>query len=240
VTKVGSEYQPTGTLQAPRGNYTLKIGPVSRDFTITHGEVRYIGTLDAQLDIEARHTVRAVRGDEIPVIAIIEGTLYAPKLRLESTMRPPISETDLLSYLITGYPVNEAGGVASNAVEIFSSTLSSELERALIQDLGVPVDLIEIRPGVASGSGVSTATQLAAGWQLGRKTFVTFNVGFCPDLSQLSTRNLGAGLEFRFSREWRLQSAFEPTIERCGTTVIPIDSRYRYQIGVDLLWEREY
>jgi translocation and assembly module TamB len=241
VSKAGREYQPIGTLQAPRGNYTLKVGPVSRDFTVTHGEVRYIGTLDAQLDIEARHTVRAVRGDEIPVIAIIQGTLYAPKLRLESTMRPPISETDLVSYLITGYPANEASAFgASNAVEIFSSTLSSELERALIQDLGVPVDLIEIRPGVASGSGVTTATQLAAGWQLGRKTFVTFNVGFCPDLSQLSTRNLGAGLEFRFSREWRLQSAFEPTIERCGTTVIPIDSRYRYQIGVDLLWEREY
>jgi TamB, inner membrane protein subunit of TAM complex len=156
-------------------------------------------------------------------------------------MRPPISETDMVSYLMTGYPANEASAFGpSNAVEIFSSTLSSELERALIQDLGVPVDLIEIRPGVASGSGVATATQLAAGWQLGRKTFVTFNVGFCPDLSQLSTRNLGAGLEFRFSREWRLQSAFEPTIERCGTTVIPIDSRYRYQIGVDLLWEREY
>jgi translocation and assembly module TamB len=241
VSKAGREYQPIGTLQAPRGSYTLKIGPVSRDFTVTHGEVRYIGTLDAQLDIEARHTVRAVRGDEIPVIAIIEGTLYAPKLRLESTMRPPISETDLASYLITGYPANEASAFgAANAVEIFSSTLSSELERALIQDLGVPVDLIEIRPGVASASGVATATQLAAGWQLGRKTFVTFNVGFCPDLSQLSTRNLGAGLEFRFSREWRLQSAFEPTIERCGTTVLPIDSRYRYQIGVDLLWEREY
>ena len=241
VSKAGREYQPIGTLQAPRGNYTLKMGPVSRDFTVTHGEVRYIGTLDAQLDIEARHTVHAVRGDEIPVIAIIQGTLYAPKLRLESTMRPPISETDLVSYLIAGFPANEASEFgASNAVEIFSSTLSSELERALIQDLGVPVDLIEIRPGVSSGSGVSTATQLAAGWQLGRKTFVTFNVGFCPDLSQLSTRNLGAGLEFRFSKEWRLQSAFEPTIERCGTTVIPIDSRYRYQIGVDLLWEREY
>ena len=52
--------------------------------------------------------MRSVRGEEIPVIASIEGTLYAPKLRLESTLRPPISETDLVSYLITGYPANEA------------------------------------------------------------------------------------------------------------------------------------
>ena len=245
VSKVGREYQPIGTLQAPRGSYTLKIGPVSRDFNVTRGEVRYIGTLDAQLDIEARHTVRAVRGEEIPVIAIIEGTLYNPKLRLESTLRPPISETDLVSYLITGYPANEATAIGganalATGLSYLSSALSSELERTLIQDLGVPIDLIEIRPGVAT-AGTASPTQLAAGWQLGRKTFLTFNAGFCPDFSQLSTRNLGAGLEFRFSKEWRLQSAIEPTIQRCGTpALVPLDARSRYQVGFDVLWEREF
>jgi translocation and assembly module TamB len=245
VSKSAEEYQPIGTLQAPRGSYTLKIGPVARDFTVTRGEVRYIGTLDAQLDIEARHTVRTVRGEEIPVIAIIEGTLYAPKLRLESTLRPPISETDLVSYLITGYPANEATAIGgANAIETglayLSSAFASELERTLIQDLGVPIDLIEIRPGVGT-AGSASPTQLAAGWQLGRKTFLTFNAGFCPDFSQFSTRNFGAGLEFRFSKEWRLQSAIEPTIQRCGSTgVIPLDSRSRYQVGFDVLWEREF
>jgi translocation and assembly module TamB len=245
VSKVAREYQPIGTLQAPRGSYTLKIGPVTRDFTVTRGEVRYIGTLDAELDIEARHTVRSVRGEDIPVIASIEGTLYAPKLRLESTLRPPISETDLVSYLITGYPANEATAIGgANAIETglayLSSALSSELERTLIQDLGVPIDLIEIRPGTATAGSVSP-TQLAAGWQLGRKTFLTFNAGFCPDFSQISARNLGAGLEFRFSKEWRLQAAVEPTIQRCGSGVgIPLDSRNRYQIGTDILWEREF
>jgi translocation and assembly module TamB len=245
VSKSAEEYQPVGTLQAPRGSYTLKIGPVARDFTVTRGEVRYIGTLDAQLDIEARHTVRAVRGEEIPVIAIIGGTLYNPTLRLESTLRPPISETDLVSYLITGYPANEATAIGrADAIETglayLSSAFASELERTLIQDLGVPIDLIEIRPGVGS-AGSASPTQLAAGWQLGRKTFLTFNAGFCPDFSQFSTRNFGAGLEFRFSKEWRLQSAVEPTIQRCGSTgVIPLDSRSRYQVGFDVLWEREF
>jgi translocation and assembly module TamB len=241
VSKVAQEYQPIGTLQAARGSYTLKIGPIARDFMVTRGEVRYTGNLDAELDIEARHTVRAVRGQEIPVIASIEGTLYAPKLRLESTVRPPISETDLVSYLITGYPANEATAIGlQTGLAYFSSALSSELERTLIQDLGVPIDLIEIRPGLAT-AGSTSPTQLAAGWQLGRKTFLTFNAGFCPDFSQISAGNLGAGLEFRFSKEWRLQSAVEPTIERCGTgAVIPLDSRSRYQVGLDILWEREF
>jgi len=247
VSKAGETYSPTGTLAAPRGSYTLKIGPVSRDFTVTKGEVQYFGDLNAGLNIQARHTVRAVRGEEIPVIANIQGTLQQPKLTLESTFRPPISETDLVSYLITGYPANEAqqlgrGSAVQTTLAYFSSALSSELERALIQDIGVPIDLIEIRPGTAGPAGTGNLTQLAAGWQIGRKTFLTFNAGFCPDFSQLSYRNLGASLEFRFSREWRLQGSVEPTIQSCsGIARIPgLYNDNPYQIGGDILWEREF
>ncbi len=244
VSKVGRLYTPTGNLSAPRGSYTLKIPPVTRDFSVTKGEVQYIGSLNAGLNIQARHTVRAVRGEEIPVIANITGTLYAPRLTLESTFRPAISETDLVSYLITGYPANEATQVGlQTGIAYFSSALSSELERALIQDIGVPIDLIEIRPGVASTSTTGgSLTQLAAGWQIGRKTFLTFNAGFCPDFSQLSYRNLGASLEFRFSREWRLQSSVEPTIQSCNGVrfISPITSTNPYQVGFDILWEREF
>ncbi|MEZ0336302.1 MAG: translocation/assembly module TamB domain-containing protein [Gemmatimonadales bacterium] len=247
VSKSGQTYQPTGTLNAPRGSYTLIIGPVARDFTVTRGEVRYFGNLDAALDIEARHVVRPVRGDEIPVIAHIEGTLRQPKLTLESTFRPPISETDLVSYLITGYPANEAtrlgqAGALETGLAYFSSVLSSELERALIQDIGVPIDLIEIRPGVATGAGTGSVTQLAAGWQIGRKSFVTLNAGFCPDFSQFSYENIGASFEFRFSREWRMQSTIEPSIQSCTglTRLTSLVRENPYQIGFDILWEREF
>jgi translocation and assembly module TamB len=250
VSKAGSEYTPTGTLGASRGSYTLKIGPVTRDFTVSKGQVQYLGDLNATLDIQARHVVRTVRsGDEIPVIANITGTLYQPKVSLESTFRPPISETDLVSYLITGYPASEAaqvgqGSALQTGLSYFSSALSSELERALIQDFGVPIDLIEIRPGVSSTSGTAgTLTQLAAGWQIGKKTFLTFSAGFCPDFSQLRGRTLGASLEFRFSREWKLQGSVEPTIQSCGSVsanATRFTSTNPYQIGLDILWEREF
>jgi len=247
LSKIGATYAPVGTLNAPRGTYTLKIGPVTRDFTVSRGQVTYTNDLNAGLDIEARHTVRSVRGDDIPIIANITGTLYQPKLALSSTIRPPISETDLVSYLITGYPANEAtlvgqGGALQTGLAYFSSALSSELERALIQDIGVPIDLIEIRPGVSNTpTGGGTLTQLAAGWQIGNKTFLTFNAGFCPDFSQLSYKNLGASLEFRFSREWKFQSSIEPTIQSCNTFVTSNRlSTNPYQIGLDILWEREF
>jgi autotransporter translocation and assembly factor TamB len=245
LSKAGKTYTPSGTLDALRGTYTLKVGPVTRDFTVERGSVRYFGDLNASLDIEARHAVRAVRGEEVPVIAKITGTLYAPKVSLESTFNPPISETDLVSYLVTGYPANEAarlgqGNALETGLAYFSSALSSELERALIQDLGVPLDLIEIRPGVASGSSNTTLTQLAAGWQLGSKTFITFNAGFCPEnLSQFTYSNLGASLEFRFSREWSLLTSVEPTFQSCRHDFGIITSN-PYQIGSDIRWEREF
>jgi translocation and assembly module TamB len=245
VSKTAKTYAPSGTLDALRGNYTLKIGPVSRDFTVDRGSVRYFGDLNAGLDIKATHVVRGVRGEEVPVIANITGTLYAPKVELQSTFNPPISETDLVSYLVTGYPANEAARLGqANALETglsyFSSALSSELERALIQDLGVPLDLIEIRPGVAQGQRSQTLTQLAAGWQLGRKTFLTFNAGFCPEnLGQFSYNNLGASLEFRFSHEWSLQTSLEPSLTSCRSDFLSNNS-VPYQIGSDIRWEREF
>jgi translocation and assembly module TamB len=248
VSKQGQTYNPTGTLNAPRGTYTLKIGPVTRDFTVNRGQVTYTGDLNAGLDIAAQHTVRSIRGDEIPIVASIAGTLYQPKLTLGSTIRPPISETDLISYLITGYPANEAtllgqGSALQTGLSYFSSALSSELERALIQDIGVPIDLIEIRPGVSSSpNGGGSLTQLAAGWQIGKKTFLTFNAGFCPDFSQLSYKNLGASLEFRFSREWKLQTTVEPTVQSCSSfgTINRFANTSLYQVGFDILWEREF
>jgi hypothetical protein len=245
LSKLAQTYKPIGTLNAPRGSYTLKVGPVTRDFTVTRGQVTYTGDLNAGLDIAAQYTVRGVRGDEIPVIASVTGTLYQPRLTLASTVRPPISETDLISYIITGYPANEATLLGrGTAVQTGLAYFSSELERALIQDIGVPIDLIEIRPGASSsptGAGGSL-TQLAAGWQIGKKTFLTFNAGFCPDFSQVSYKNLGASLEFRFSREWKLQSSVEPTIQSCTNFVISnqFGNSSLYQIGLDILWEREF
>jgi translocation and assembly module TamB len=62
VTKAGQQYQPTGLLNAQRGSYTLKIGPVTRDFTVSRGQVQYIGNLNANL-VQALST-RCVRCGE--------------------------------------------------------------------------------------------------------------------------------------------------------------------------------
>ena len=51
-----------GVLTTGRGTYRLPIGPATREFSVTRGEVRYFGTPDfnAALDIEAAGELRAL------------------------------------------------------------------------------------------------------------------------------------------------------------------------------------
>jgi translocation and assembly module TamB len=247
VSKVKREYRPVGTLDAVRGTYALKIGPVTRDFTVDSGSVRYFGTpdLNAELNISARHIVRTVRtNEEIPVIAQITGTLFNPKLALESTVRPPIPETDLASYLIFGAPASDAVAAGQQtALQSALAAFSSEVERFLVSDLGVPIDYVEFQPGLSTGGGAAVS-RFAFGWRVGAKSFITLNAGFCGGAAQATpfgAENFGASFEYRFSRAWRFQTSFEPTFTNCS--LAGYNSTFttaRYQIGADVFWEREF
>ena len=251
VNKLRQAYRFDGTFNARRGTYVLNLGFVTRDFTVTRGTVRYFGTpdLNAALDLEAEHTVRPIDDPEdIVVTARITGTMLAPRLTLSADVNPPLTETDIVSYLMFGRPSsNLAGGGAPGTSEQLAldaglSVLSSEIERTLISDLGVPVDFIQIRPAVgASSSGAATGvTELRAGWQMGRQWFLTFNAGFCG-LSQISYNSVGASVEYRFERNWRTQLSIEPILSCAGgRQVDPLSTTGRYQVGLDLYWEKDY
>jgi translocation and assembly module TamB len=250
LSKVRREYRPVGTLSALRGEYVLKFPFAgSREFQVQRGTVTYFGTpdLNAELDITAEHNAQTVRGDEIPVLANITGTLQAPRVELTTTLRPPLPESELVSYLVFGQPSSAvlAGGQGQAlgvALSIVSSTAVSELERALISDLGVPLDFIEIQAGAITPGvlGAAAQTRLAVGKRIGSRTFITFSAGFCPN-QEVNAGNFGTSVEYRFSRAWRAQLSFEPAQSYCSTN--PLSNTIttsRYQIGADVFWEREF
>jgi hypothetical protein len=115
-----------------------------------------------------------IPGRRFEIIARITGTLLQPKLALESDQHPPLSETELVSYLMFGrssFAVNSGGAASQNqsaalatGISYFSSALSSEIQRTLISDLGVPIDYLDIRPGtVSSGTGFRDQQRRLAG-----------------------------------------------------------------------------
>ncbi|MGH7520389.1 MAG: translocation/assembly module TamB domain-containing protein [Gemmatimonadales bacterium] len=244
VNKIRNNYLLSGTLQAPRGTYRLIVGPVTREFVVRDGTVRYFGTpdLDAELDIEARHVVHPLPGPgqppEIIVLAHIRGTLRLPRLTLEAE-RADYSQAELLSYLISGKPSFELGGGEGAFVRsAAASLLAGELERTVVSDLGVPLDYFEIRPG--DPTNPFSGAQLAAGWAIGAKTFLVLNAGFCNNRSQVSfAKQLGATMQFRFSPEWRTEASFEP-VRNCATDPNLITTTVTHQIGFDFFWERRY
>jgi TamB, inner membrane protein subunit of TAM complex len=257
VNKVRTNYRYDGTLNAVRGNYGLRIGGlVTRDFTVERGTVRYFGTpdLNADLDIEARHVVIAAEtGEEIPIIARISGTMLQPKLELQTAAtsnRPALSQTELVSYLMFGRPTFSLQGqngqgsqyaAVQAGISYLSSALSSELQRSLISDLGVPIDYLDIRAGGAGSaslsgqSGTAQVATVAAGWQIGRRWFVTLVADLCTN-----TQRFYPNAEFRMSRQIRLKTSVEPAYSCQVALNTPALSVSKYQVGLDLLWEREY
>ena len=119
------------------------------------GSLRFFGTpdLNPTLDIRAIHTIRqpnqsAANRRDIRVRVNIGGTLTKPTLTLDNPDNIPLSQSDLLSYLITGEPAialdNTQGRyqaqLASFALRYGSTLLTSAIPRNL-------VDIVEIQTG---------------------------------------------------------------------------------------------
>jgi hypothetical protein len=147
-----------------------------------------------------------------------------------------------MSYLLFGRPAFELGqaGVAGGDALVKSavaSMVSGELERTLVSDLGVPLDYVEIRPG--DPDAPLSGALLAAGWQIGARTFLTLNAGFCEGRRLSLSSTIGATWQFRISPEWRTEASFEP-VRTCGSPQAESSTNVQRQLGLDLLWERRY
>ncbi len=251
VNKVRRSYQVFGEFNALRGEYTLALGGVvRRSFTVERGTVTYAGTpdLNADLDLQARHVVRAYDGDEVPVVARITGSILVPRVQL-STPGREMPERDIVSYLAFGRSEAQIIGATgqgllySQMVQALMGVFSSEVERAAMDGLGM--DLFEIRPALAPGATSLGFTRFAAGWQLGNRWFVTLNAGLCLSGSRaggVTARNFGASIEYRLAREWKLQASAEP-VQQCFSNQLSeafLTTAPRYQLGGDLFWERQY
>jgi translocation and assembly module TamB len=246
-----SRYRLDGTLRAVRGTYRLVVGPTSKEFRVTRGTVRFFGTPDFNpvLDIVAEHSVQAVNGGDLVVRAVIGGTLLVPRLTLESDQRPPLSESEIVSYLLFGRPsFDQASGAGATmgtseqaifqaAMAGLAGVVSGELEQTLVANLGIPVDYVAIRPGGGTVGDIFSSTRVEAGSQIGKRTFITLNAGLCQVARGLSSQTLGASAEYRFTGHWSVEASIEPTAQECRPAGFQIRPPAPYQFGFDLFWQ---
>lgn len=127
----------TGTLRAVRGTYQLYYPGIARQFAIREGTIEFPGTpgVDPNLGFNAVYRARSNRGDPIDIVAVVGGTLRNTSVHLTSDEEPPISESDLASYLFFGVPTYELSASQSAAVNQAASGLNGPGIAALADPL---------------------------------------------------------------------------------------------------------
>jgi translocation and assembly module TamB len=244
-----------GTLNAVRGTYRLTlVDPfVEPTFDVESGSLRFFGTpdLNPTLDIRAIHTIR--QGNQgtsnirdIRVRVNIGGTLNNPTLTLDNPDNLPLSQSDLLSYLVTGEPsiaLDNSQGVytaqlASFAVRYGSSLLTSALPRNLF-------DIVEIQAGRVNDQTVNQAndpylysllnSRAIVGKQIGNKWFLGLSTGLCFVNANNFKDNIGLKLEYRFNSIYSAQGGVEPGSSdvTCARNAPQVQQQTPRQLGFD-------
>jgi hypothetical protein len=241
-----------GTLNATRGTYVLNLAVVQPTFHVERGTVRFFGTPDINpiLDIRAIHTVRQPRRtiarEDVRILATITGNLRAPQLSLSSADNLNLSQSDLLSYLVTGEPAFALTGTSTEYAEqlltlggrLAGNLISARIPRSLF-------DIVEVRTGAvrleSGSSNVSTSylntlynTRVILGKQLSDRWYMGLSTGLCR---ANFTEGLGLHLEYRFSSTYFAQGGIEPgsgDVACVGTTTARTFQQTPPQLGLDL------
>jgi translocation and assembly module TamB len=149
----------------------------------------------------------------------IGGTLAQPKLALDNPDNLPLSESDLLSYLITGeqaFALDNTTGqyrsqLASVAVRYGGTLLTNAIPRGLL-------DIVELQTTSFNNAADQTDpayygllnTRAIVGKQISERWFLGLSTGFCVVNRSNFIENLGLKLEYRISPIYTVEAGIEP------------------------------
>lgn len=259
-----AELSLDGTLLVNRGTYRLNIGDVvQRTFDVEQGRIAFSPidpTFNPGLDISAIHTVRSfnstIAQQDRRIRVRIGGTLQQPLLAFESADNARLSQSDLISYLITGAPAfgvgdpTQAGGALNTAANVLLTSLSSALADR-IASLGY-LDYVQIQTagldrGVQQAGAPSdpaqqilSSTRIGGGLQLSDRLFLSGDAGLCPFIQPQANASVwsqfGVRLEYRIATGVTLSGGVEPPQQMllCTNASVRGFVLTPQQIGVDL------
>jgi translocation and assembly module TamB len=187
-----------GTINTDRGEYEF----MGRRFRLTRGGVTFTGgpELNPILQLAAEHEVRLPGREAFEIRVVISGTLEDLTIALESSSQPPISQTDLMSYLAFGrdasslLPVQgsglsgqgtQSGALVGNVAGLVTQQLAAVAMEAFVKELesdaarSLGLDVIRITPAdlpaeVFTGNylDVLRGTEVEAGRYINERLFV--------------------------------------------------------------------
>ena len=185
-----------GELVIVKGTYKA----YGQDLVIENGKLLYSGQPinDPGLAIKAVRTINPRTANEVVAGINVSGTLRQPKIDLFS--EPPMDQTDALSYLILGKPVNSASGSQGNL--LYGAATSLGLAGgALIANkigalFGIKASVEKTPPKTATGQEQAT---LFLGRYLSPRLYVAYGVGIFEPENVFRVR-------YRITRDWLIQT----------------------------------
>lgn len=239
-----------GELQTVRGTYTLRLGPIEREFEIVQGTVQFAGTPDVnpRIDITARHRVRSreAGSGDIAVLVQLGGSLENPTLALSSDTRPPLPESELLTLLIFGRRSYELANIPQEFTQgiileqLLGGVVTREIEEAFVR-LGI-FDYVRLRArptgtGLSGGLGnvgtdLFAFATLEAGLQVWEDAFLVLEI-----VDLFSEPRPGVALEWQATDTWNIRAARSPV--RRDPLLLNLQQR-AYQITVEARRRWEY
>ncbi|RVU38237.1 hypothetical protein EOI86_02775 [Hwanghaeella grinnelliae] len=203
VKVTGTAKQPivSGGLAARRG----RIDVIGKGFTLDDSKIQFFGgeTIDPMLDIRGVH-----EGDEITVIALLEGPASKPEITLQS--QPPLPEDEVLSRLLFGKTASslgplEAAQLAASASELAGGGSGVDVLGTIRNFVGV--DVLEVDTS-GDTAAVKAGTYVADGVFVGAKqgaapgsSSVTVEVEVTPNISvttESGQTSSNAGVNFKW------------------------------------------
>lgn len=168
-----------GVVSTDRGEYEV----LSKRFRLKGGSATFIGTqqIDPLLQFTGEYEVKQASQQALKIKILIGGTLMRPRLTLDSDAQPPITQSDLLSYLAFGSESGSllqfggssvSGGTAGGGLVGTSAALASKQLFGVV--LGVLTDQIEAEGSRTLGADVFNVTPASIPQELATGKFGMF------------------------------------------------------------------
>jgi autotransporter translocation and assembly factor TamB len=244
-----------GILLSERGEYTF----LTKRFVIKRGSATFanLEQINPTLQVTGEYEVRLPSREAVNIRILIGGTMLNPRIALESDAQPPISQSDLLSYLAFGRSSSallqlEGTGVGSNnnlvgagaalatqqLAGVALGVLADEWAGEAARQMGA--DVFNITPAdVETDVGnFLRATEIEFGKYIRSHTFLSLKVR--PDPAALQRPGLFLSHRFGGFKGYRLETSFEPRFLLREPTLALQTPRTTSVLGMFIIREWRY
>jgi translocation-and-assembly-module (TAM) inner membrane subunit TamB-like protein len=206
-----------GALTTQRGNYRFTVAHITRSFDIEEGAVTFTGEpeFNPRLDINALYEREGYDPSQgsasSPTVRLhVGGRLDRPTLTFSSA-DAKLSQSELMSYLITGQTHFALGDVQEGAVtsELVAGATAGFAQRVA----GGVFDVVDVTAGSSNTASsdnrgavasVFASSRLGVGKQLSNRVFLKVDAGLCAltggNGSNELWQSFGVSLDYRFNR----------------------------------------